>query len=230
MVTGASGAMGQAIVAALSDAMTVVGISRRAPEQVQPDAFVSADIADVDAVDGVASEIEERFGRLDVLVNNAGTSTPRADVDDYDLAEWRRVLDVNLTGTFQMVRAAARLLRAAPAGRVVNISSMLALQPMPRAAAYSASKGALLTLTQELARELAPNCTVNALAPGYMDGGLATPLISDEQYRAFVLDRTPAGRFGQMPEVGALVAYLASERAGFVTGQIIAIDGGFTLV
>lgn len=230
VVTGASGPMGRGIVSALAAGSVVVGVSRNRVTDGDEDHWLEADICDDAQVGDVIRDVYESFGRLDVLINNAGAGTPRADIDDFDLAEWRRIIDVNVTGTFTMLRGSARLLRRSPCGRVVNISSMAGLQPLPRMAAYATSKSALVGLTRAAARELAPSCTVNAVAPGYMDDGMANAVLADDIYSRFVFDRTPAKRLGTMAEVGSLVRFLCSEDAGFITGQTIAIDGGWTLV
>lgn len=230
LVTGGSGALGGGIISALSTTAVVIAGSRNRPERGNHDHFISVDTTNADQVQDTIREVQDTYGRLDILVNNAGATTPRADLDALDLDEWRRVVDVNLNGTYHMLRAAGTLLRRSPAGRVVNITSVMGLQPMPRMVAYATSKSALVGLTAAAARELAPSCTVNAIAPGYMDDGLAVAVLADDAYREFVMERTPAKRVGTSAELGALTRFLCSEDAGFITGQIIALDGGWTLV
>lgn len=236
LVTGGGRGLGIAICLALAERGLRVAPMARSEDEVTEVAEridglpVVADVSQADEVRAGISRIQDAWGRLDVVVNNAGASTPRADIGELPQDEWKRVIAVNLTGAFNVVQAAAASLRRSPAGRVVNISSIAGVQPMSRMALYATSKSALLGFTKALARELAPRCNVNAVAPGYVDVGIGANVLADDNYREFVLDRTPAGRLGQPAEVAGLVVYLASLDAGFITGQTIAIDGGWTLI
>lgn len=171
-----------------------------------------------------------RFGGLHLLVNNAGIANPHSgQVDDMDMDRWQRVLDVNLTGPMRMVRAAVSHLRAAR-GAVVNIASTRAVQSEPHTEAYAASKGGLVALTHALAVSLGPEVRVNCISPGWIEvrhmrkaAQRETPVHSDAD-RA----QHPVGRVGTVRDVAALVAFLAGEDAGFVTGQNWLVDGGMT--
>lgn len=236
IVTGGGRGLGAAICEALAGrGLRVAPMARTEDQVIQVAERIDglplvADVTRADQVRAAVSSIEQVWGRLDVVVNNAGASTPRSDIEELAAGEWERVIGINITGAFHVVQAAAAGLRHSPAGRVINISSIAGVQPMPRMAPYATSKSAMLGFTKTLARELAPRCTVNAVAPGYVNVGIGESVLRDESYREFVLQRTPVGRFGQPEEIGDLVGYLVSRRAGFITGQIITIDGGWTLV
>ncbi|MEG6505599.1 SDR family oxidoreductase [Nitratidesulfovibrio sp. 1201_IL3209] len=186
-----------------------------------------ADQADADRC--VAAAVA-RFGGLHLLVNNAGIANPHSgQVDTMDMDRWQRVLDVNLTGPMRMVRAAAPHLRAAR-GAVVNIASTRAVQSEPHTEAYAASKGGLVALTHALAVSLGPEVRVNCISPGWIEvrhlrkaAQRETPVHSDAD-RA----QHPVGRVGVARDVAALVAFLAGDDAGFVTGQNWLVDGGMT--
>lgn len=186
-----------------------------------------ADQADADRC--VAATVT-RFGGLHLLVNNAGIANPHSGtVDTMDMDRWQRVLAVNLTGPMRMVRAAAPHLRAAR-GAVVNIASTRAVQSEPHTEAYAASKGGLVALTHALAVSLGPEVRVNCISPGWIEvrhlrkaAQRETPVHSDAD-RA----QHPVGRVGEARDVAALVAFLAGDDAGFVTGQNWLVDGGMT--
>jgi len=186
-----------------------------------------ADQADADRC--VAATVA-RFGGLRLLVNNAGIANPHTGaVDTMDMDRWQRVLDVNLTGPMRMVRAAAPHLRAAR-GAVVNIASTRAVQSEPHTEAYAASKGGLVALTHALAVSLGPEVRVNCISPGWIEvrhlrkaAQRGTPVHSEAD-RA----QHPVGRVGEARDVAALVAFLAGDDAGFVTGQNWLVDGGMT--
>ena len=186
-----------------------------------------ADQADADRC--VAATVA-RFGGLHLLVNNAGIANPHSGaVDTMDMDRWQRVLDVNLTGPMRMVRAAVPHLRAAR-GAVVNIASTRAVQSEPHTEAYAASKGGLVALTHALAVSLGPEVRVNCISPGWIEvrhmrkaAQRETPVHSDAD-RA----QHPVGRVGTVRDVAALVAFLAGDDAGFVTGQNWLVDGGMT--
>lgn len=167
------------------------------------------------------------FGRIDVLVNNAGITRDgllaRMKDDDFDA-----VIDVNLKGTFNCCRAAAKRMMKQRYGRIVNMSSVVGVSGNAGQANYAASKAGVIGLTKSIARELAArNITCNAVAPGFIDTDM-TDALSDKQREA-IGERIAAKRFGTAEEVAALVRFLASEGAGYITGQVICIDGGMSL-
>jgi NAD(P)-dependent dehydrogenase (short-subunit alcohol dehydrogenase family) len=191
--------------------------------------FVPLDLALPDSIDACARQAAEALGGLDGLVNNGAiTSSGGKTLDELDVEVWDRVMTVNVRGTWLMTRAAAPHLRAAGAGRVINIASDTALWGAPKLLAYVASKGAVIAMTKSLARELGPDrITVNAVAPG-LTLVEATEYVPAERHRHYMEGRA-IGR-AQLPEdVCGAVTYLLSDAAGFVTGQLLAVNGGFVM-
>lgn len=186
-----------------------------------------ADVADPEACADLIKRVQESLGGLDVLVNNAGvtrdTLALRMKRDD-----WDAVLDTNLSSAFHLAKAALRGMLRTGWGRVVNVSSVVAIMGNVGQANYIAAKAGLLGLTKALAAEYAgKGVTVNAVAPGFIESDM-TEALGDE-VRAAYLARIPAGRFGQPEEVAAAIAFLASEAAGYVNGQTLTIDGGMVM-
>ena len=191
--------------------------------------FVPLDLALPASIDACAAKAAEALGGLDGLVNNGAiTSSGGKTLDELDVEVWDRVMTVNVRGTWLMTRAAARHLRASGSGRVINIASDTALWGAPRLLAYVASKGAVVAMTKSMARELGPDgITVNAVAPG-LTLVEATEYVPAERHRLYMEGR--AINRAQLPEdVCGAVTYLLSAGAGFVTGQLLAVNGGFVM-
>jgi NAD(P)-dependent dehydrogenase (short-subunit alcohol dehydrogenase family) len=187
---------------------------------------VTCDVSDAKAVRSAFAEVEGRFGRLDVLVNNAGVAvfTPLMETSD---ADWSHVLAVNLTGPFLCAKAAVPLMRRHGGGAIVNITSISGLRASTLRSAYGTSKAGLAHLTKQLAVELAEvGIRVNGVAPGPVDTAMAKAVHSAE-IRADYHDAIPLNRYGLEEELAEAVFFLCSERASYVTGQILAVDGGF---
>jgi NAD(P)-dependent dehydrogenase (short-subunit alcohol dehydrogenase family) len=184
-----------------------------------------------DVADEAAVEIAlDAFGAVpDLWVNNAGI-VRFAPLLDQSLTDWRSVVDVNLTGTFVGARAAARrMLAAGVAGTIVNITSMNGVAPGPNAGAYGATKAAVALLTQQMALEWGPKgVRVNAVAPGLIDAGMSEPIYADPEFRERRGSKVPLGRLGRAEDVAAVVLFLASPAAAYVTGQNVLVDGGVT--
>jgi NAD(P)-dependent dehydrogenase (short-subunit alcohol dehydrogenase family) len=239
-VTGASRGLGRALAYAFAGAGAALLLSARSPDalaQLADElsengadvAVVAGSVTDPAVVDGTARVARERWGRLDVLVNNAGISAGFARAERLELADWRDVLDVNLTAPLVCCRAALPLMEAAAGGSIVNISSVHGARAHERVAAYAASKGGLEMLTRTLALEWAPRgIRVNAVAPGYLETDMTARLRDHERWRAALLGRIPMGRFGTPAEVVGAVLFLAGESSRYVTGSTVLVDGGWT--
>ncbi|MBI1813669.1 MAG: 3-oxoacyl-[acyl-carrier-protein] reductase [Deltaproteobacteria bacterium] len=236
LVTGGSRGIGRAIaqrLAAQGARVVITYVSNqaaadecvRAIKEAAGDAeAVQFDVADGEATGTAVTELVERCGRLDVLINNAGitidTLILRMKADD-----WDRVLAVNLRGAFNCTKAAARTMVRARYGRIVNITSVIAEMGNAGQGAYAAAKAGLIGFTKSMARELAArNITVNAVSPGFIETEMVQRL--PETVRAEYLKAIPAGRLGTAEEVAAAVAFLVQPEAGYITGQVVGVNGG----
>jgi len=189
---------------------------------------IQGDVRDPESADAVVKAALEAFGRIDILVNNAGITRDdlimRMSADD-----WRDVLETNLFGAFWTTKAVTRPMLKARAGRIINISSISGQAGQTGQANYSSAKAGLIGLTKATARELASRgITANAVAPGFVLTELTQNLPDDLQ--AQLIERTPLGRFGTVEEIAAAVAFLASDEAAFITGQVLAVDGGLVMM
>src|SRR6185295_6999136 len=185
------------------------------------------DVALPDQIEAAAAEVKVRFGSLDALVNNAGHAVFKPALET-TLAEFQRTLDVNLTGPFLMIKAAVPLMRNG--GAIVNITSISGLRASALRIAYGTSKAALAHLTRQLALELSVRgIRVNAVAPGPVDTAMAKAVHSPA-IRADYHDAIPLGRYGLEEELAEAVFFLSSERASYITGQVLAVDGGFDAI
>jgi 3-oxoacyl-[acyl-carrier protein] reductase len=189
---------------------------------------VQGDVKDPESAEAVVKAALEAYGKVDILVNNAGVT--RDDLIMRMTAEaWREVLETNLFGAFWMTKAVTRPMLRARAGRIVNITSVSGQAGQMGQANYSSAKAGLIGLTKATARELASRgITVNAVAPGFV----LTELTKDlpDNLKAEITSRTPLGRFGTTEEVADAVAFLASDEAGYITGQVLAVDGGLVMM
>ncbi|MEW5875777.1 MAG: 3-oxoacyl-[acyl-carrier-protein] reductase [Candidatus Zixiibacteriota bacterium] len=235
LVTGGTRGIGAAIAAALAADSHRVAIVGRDPELLNREAAairdrggealpIQADLATPDFAEGILKRIEEQWGAVDILVNNAGINRDglliRMSVDDFTT-----VLAVNLTAAFELSRRCARTMMKARWGRIINIASVVGETGNAGQANYVASKAGLIGLTKSMALELASrNITVNAIAPGFIETDMTGAL--PEAVRQKYLEKIPLGRFGSAGDVGSLVAFLASPRAAYITGQVIRVDGG----
>ena len=229
MALGLAGAGARVVVAARNEAKSAAAVA--ALREAGSDSFaLAADVTDEAAVQKLFDEVAERCGRLDILVNNAGTNL-RKPLDQLALAEWRQVLDTNLTSAFLCSRAAYPHLKRAGGGKVINIGSMLSIFGAAFAPAYGASKGGIVQLTRSAAASWAADgIQVNAILPGWIQTELtdgARQQVPGLYER--VLARTPAGRWGQPRDLAGIAVFLASAASDFVTGTAIPVDGGYSI-
>ncbi len=237
VVTGAGRGIGRGIAEALAACGASVLLAGRTPGTLQAAAEAIGDAAAVQVAD-VAREADvialrdaalARFGRIDVLVNNAGINPIWRTIEKTSLADWQAILDVNLTGTFLCCKYLGAAMAEAGAGSIVNISSVAGHVGLARSAAYCASKGGVEMLTKALALDWAQRgVRVNCLAPGYVDTDLTTGLLHHETLGKPFLDHTPMGRFGETRDIVGAAVFLASDASAYVTGQSLVVDGGWT--
>ena len=237
LVTGASRGIGRAIAVHLARCgATVAGVARSLSALEGTLAAIreiggtaegwAANVAEAADVNRVVEEVEAKFGKIHVLVNNAGITKDGLFLRMSDEA-WKEVIDINLTGTFLFARAVGGVMIRQRYGRIINITSVSGLVGNPGQANYSASKAGVIGFTQTIARELAArNITVNAVAPGFITTDMTDVL--PDKVKAEVKERIPLKRLGKPEDIADLVVYLAGPGAGYITGQVIAVDGGMT--
>jgi 2-deoxy-D-gluconate 3-dehydrogenase len=238
LVTGSASGLGAAIAIALAEAGASVathGNRRPATETSahitglgHQSAAFSADLSSTEGPDHLFEAAASHFGKIDILINNAGTIHRDAAVDT-TLDSWQHVLQVNLTSVFQLSQLVARglIARQAP-GKIVNIASLLSFQGGIRVPAYASSKGGVAQLTKALANEwAAQRIQVNAIAPGYFATTNTEALQADETRSRQILERIPAGRWGQPDDLAGAAIFLASQASDYVTGTVLTVDGGW---
>jgi NAD(P)-dependent dehydrogenase (short-subunit alcohol dehydrogenase family) len=232
LITGGAGGIGAATAARfLEEGSRVVVLDRDGPacDRIKRElpslaGIVQADVSDVDAVARAFDELDDLLGGLDILINNAGISI-RHPFMAITPEEWREVIGVNLTGAFNVAQQAAKRMLAGGGGVILNMGSTNALMGYHYYADYNASKAGVVELTRSMALELAPTIRVNAICPGFILTPMQAAEYTPEMRRAFEV-KLPLGRLGTPEDVAALFAFLASNDASFITGQIFVIDGG----
>lgn len=254
MITGAGRGLGRAAALRLAAQGADVALVARSATEIEAVAgaarangvralALTADVTSTDAVDDVYRAVMARFGRVDIVVNNAGALMyrplvplpgPTADYPGFNSAisddEWNRVQDANVGGAMRMLRAFGPFLLESRYGRVVNVVSNVVRRTVPFTCGYDTAKGALVQLTRSIAREWARyGVTVNAVAAGHFPTAMTQAQFDDAESHRRMLRRIPAGRTGEAGEFAALVAYLCGEESGFITGETIALDGGESL-
>lgn len=236
MVTGGNTGIGQAIALALAEAGADIAAVGRTPADETAERvkalgrrvqFIPADLSTVAPVEQVVEECLRTLGGIDILVNNAGIIR-RADAVDFTEADWDAVIDTNLKSVFFLCQAAGRRMIAQGKGRIINIASMLSFQGGVRVPSYTAAKSGVAGLTKLLANEWARHgVNVNAIAPGYVATNNTAALRDDPDRNRAILERIPAGRWGNPADIGGAAVFLASDAASYVQGHILAVDGGW---
>ena len=231
IVTGGASGIGAAVVRRLHEGGATVAVFDLNVSNVLPDTFgVQTNVSDDESVRAAVAAVVEKFGRIDIVVNNAGIGA-QGDVAANDDDEWHRVWDINVVGMVRVSRAALPHLRVSPAAAIVNLSSVLATAGVPQRVLYSATKGAVLAMTRAMAADhLSDGIRVNAVNPGTTDTPWIDSLLAKTgdpvSERAALEARQPHGRLVNPDEIADAVAYLASPRSGSTTGTSIAVDGG----
>ena len=225
LVTGASTGLGAAIAVALAAAGAQV--CRHGNTHSTPDG-ITGDLSKPETAKALVEQTLERFGRLDILVNNAGTIR-RAPAVDYSEDDWTTVIEVNLSSVFRLSQLAGRhMIESGRGGKIVNIASLLSFQGGITVPAYAAAKGGLAQLTKALANEWAKHkINVNAIAPGYMRTNNTAALQADETRNRQILERIPAGRWGEPEDLAGAAVFLSSSASDYVNGHVLVVDGGW---
>lgn len=243
LVTGGGGGLGLAIARGLAAAGARIVINGRNRAKLDAAAAVLErdggeagsvkvapfDVADADAVATGIAAIERDFGALDIVVNNAAVNK-RGPLDEFTPDEWHALLAANLDGPFYVAKSVVTGMKARRRGKIINICSLASEIGRPNIVPYATSKGGLQMMTRALAVELAPfNVQVNGIAPGFFKTDMNAPLVANAEFSAWVASRTPAGRWGEPPEIAGAAVFLASAAADYVTGHVLFVDGGFSV-
>jgi NAD(P)-dependent dehydrogenase (short-subunit alcohol dehydrogenase family) len=238
VITGASKGLGKAMAVALAaEGARIALVSRDLPQlelvaaeitaaggQAEP---FAADVTSEEQVRALEREVLSRFGVVNILINNAGVNV-RKPVEEFTLAEWRMVMDTNVTAAFLLCRSFVPAMKGRGYGRILNMTSIMSHVSLPHRIAYSTSKTALLGMTRTLALELAPDAiTVNGISPGPFGTEMNRTLMENPEVNAQFVASIPLGRWGKVEEIGGLAVFLCSGDAGFITGTDILIDGGW---
>jgi 2-deoxy-D-gluconate 3-dehydrogenase len=238
LVTGASRGLGQALALGLAEAgADIAGLATSSldetAQRVQSTGrkffAITSDLLEAtpDQLKEMIARVVLEYGHLDILVNNAGI-TRRAPLLEFSEQDWDEVIQVNLSAVFFLSQAAARVMVAQGGGKIINIASLLSFQGGILIPSYTASKSGVAGLTRLMANELAAKgVNVNAIAPGYMETDLTEPLLNNPQRAPSLIERIPAGRWGQPDDLKGIVVFLASQAADYIHGTVIPVDGGW---
>jgi meso-butanediol dehydrogenase/(S,S)-butanediol dehydrogenase/diacetyl reductase len=233
IVTGGSTGIGKATVAKYREYGAEVVIANRSADAGQETAeelgctFTQCDVAEYDQVEALVEATVEKYGQLDVMVNNAGIGRV-GTVEEMALDDWHDVMRINLNGVMHGTRAALPHLKESE-GSIINIASIYGLVAAPEATAYAAAKGGIINFTRSVAIDYAKeNVRVNSICPGFVETPMTKPSFEDEAFYEYVHGQTPIGRVAQPEEIAGLAMFLASEEASYITGTNIPVDGGWT--
>jgi gluconate 5-dehydrogenase len=239
LITGSSGGIGFALAKGLAQAGATVVLNGRDTDKLSHAAnlleaegihahAVAFDVTDAAAVEAGIARIEADIGAIDILINNAGM-TRRARLDEFKDEDWHNIMRTNIDSVFMVGRSVAKHMIARGAGKIINIASVQSELGRPGVAPYSASKGAVKMLTKGMAIDWAPlGLNVNAIGPGYFKTELTEALVKDEAFSAWLINRTPAKRWGNVEDLVGTAVYLSSDASRFVNGAVIYVDGGVT--
>jgi gluconate 5-dehydrogenase len=239
LITGSSKGIGYALASALAGAGARVVLNARDPvalakardalaAQGHDVATAAFDVTDPDAVDAGVAQVESEIGAIDILVNNAGMQH-RGPFAEFPTDAWHKITSTNIDSVFFVGRAVAQRMITRRRGKIINVCSVQSELGRPGIAPYAATKGAVKMLTKGMAIDLGKHgIQVNGLGPGYFKTELTQALVADEAFTAWLSNRTPAGRWGEVQELGGAAVFLASDASSFVTGHVLYVDGGIT--
>jgi 2-deoxy-D-gluconate 3-dehydrogenase len=237
VITGATRGLGQAMAVGLAEAGADLALIQRTERDTRTKQIIErlgrrceiipCDLADNEQVKAVMKEVDERIGRLDILVNNGGIQR-RSPAVQFPEEDWDEVLAVNLKAVFLLCQQAGERMIAQGGGKIINVASLLSFQGGITVPAYAAAKGGVAQLTKALANEWAGHgINVNAIAPGYMDTDMNEALLQDKTRSRQILERIPAGRWGTPEDLKGAVVFLASKASDYVNGHVLVVDGGW---
>jgi len=240
LITGAYRGLGFAIARGMAEAGATVILNGRKPQELDKAAkaltaaghradIAVFDVAQRDSVHAAVASANARHGRIDILVNNAGIQR-RAPFVEFAQKDWDDIIATNLTAPFMVSQAVLPGMIERKSGKIIHVASLMSDLARPTVVPYTAAKGGVRQLTRGMAVELAPHgIQVNAIAPGYFATEMNRALIDNVEFNAWVCKRTPAGRWGEPPEIAGLAVFLASRAADYMTGQILVMDGGMSV-
>lgn len=240
LVTGGSKGLGRSMAEALAASGAAVAICSRTPAEVQqvaaeitaqhgqPTMGLACDVTQQDEVESMVSQISEQLGTIGILINNAGINI-RGPIDELSYDEFRQVQRINVDGVWLVTRAVVPGMKEAGGGRIINLASTLGLVGLANRTPYTSSKGAVVQMTRALALELAPhNILCNAICPGPFLTEMNIPIADSDEAKKFIVGAVPLGRWGRLEEIAGAAVFLASPAASYVTGSMLAVDGGWT--